>query len=382
MRSNWKSSRLVPFLFSLVVLVLLDLAARAAVSLLDLNLDIAVVHPNLGQKELNRQIYVSDRFLLWRMKPDIRDQFVSPALAPKGREPLLFRVVTNSRGYQGPEFAPVKPKDSLRVVCMGNSSTFGWGVPPDSTYPRLLQAELEGRLGREVEVINAGVPGYSSIQGLALLEREVRALSPDVITLSFGANDAQHTARSDREIMREREGLVGAAQEVLSHSALYSALRYAIVTRKVERELARSGEEARYPGRRALPVEFRGAMTEAVARGRQAGAAVFLVELMPPEIEWDPYRRGLLELSAESAVPIVWTNRIFNSFLADPDAGDGTARAYVAATRQRYGEKIIAAHPQIFLRLDRVHPNALGHMLIARALADTIANALITERAP
>lgn len=382
MSKNWKSSRLIGLFFSVLVLVLVELAVRAAVTLLGANLDIVVAHPNLGQQELDRQIYVNDRYLLWRMKPDMDGRFVSPALAPKGRERPLFRVVTNSRGFQGAGFETAKRAGALRVVCMGNSSTFGWGAPPDSSYPRLLERELEERLARDVEVINAGVPGYSSIQGLAFLEREIIPLSPDILTLSFGANDGHRTARSDAELMKERAGIVGAVQEAMGHSDIYRVLRYAIVSQKVKGELARSERATHHMGRRVLPAEFKAALAQAVLLARNAGIGVVFLELMPSEEEWDPYKRALLMLSGDLGVPVVWSDGLFEEFLENPDESEGIAQDYVRATRQRYSEKAFRAHPDIYVRLDRVHPSVLGHLLIARSLAETVAGELAPADVP
>ena len=58
---------------------------------------------------------------------------------------------TNSLGLRGPEID--SPKKHLRVLCLGDSVTFGWGVEEQNAYPALLQQKIMA------EVINAGVPG-------------------------------------------------------------------------------------------------------------------------------------------------------------------------------------------------------------------------------
>src|SRR5262249_4068385 len=58
------------------------------------------------------------------------------------------------------------------------------------TYSAELQRLLnEGAEVQSVEVINAGVIGYSTLQGLRLLKHEVRRWHPDVITIRYGVND-------------------------------------------------------------------------------------------------------------------------------------------------------------------------------------------------
>jgi lysophospholipase L1-like esterase len=94
----------------------------------------------------------------------------------------------NSHGFRGPDFETVKPKGVFRVVCLGESSTFGYRNRDDETYPFLL-----GRLFTEeklpVEVINAGFPYYNSGSILSLVKQDILNYKPDLITLYAGYND-------------------------------------------------------------------------------------------------------------------------------------------------------------------------------------------------
>ena len=54
---------------------------------------------------------------------------------------------TNALGFRGPDFEPVKPPGTLRVFCMGGSSTFGFHNDDDETYPRLPAGDPGGRRG-------------------------------------------------------------------------------------------------------------------------------------------------------------------------------------------------------------------------------------------
>ena len=75
-------------------------------------------------------------------------------------------------------------------MCYGDSLTDG---PPRGGWPswlnRLLQEQ--GRAGgRRFEVMNAGVAGYSSHQGVLRFLQEVDRYQPDLVLVSFGWNDA------------------------------------------------------------------------------------------------------------------------------------------------------------------------------------------------
>jgi lysophospholipase L1-like esterase len=100
------------------------------------------------------------------------------------------RVRTNSRGFRNREVSAERPPGSVRILAVGDSSTFGYGVRADETYPAVLERLLSKRYpGRTVEVINAGTPGWSSGNGAAFLAREGLAWKPDAVLISFGYNE-------------------------------------------------------------------------------------------------------------------------------------------------------------------------------------------------
>lgn len=98
----------------------------------------------------------------------------------------------NSLGYRGKEFSIKKPDGVFRIVCSGNSITFGEAATSESTaYPAVLEKVIRERreIAGPVEVINAGVMGYTSYQCLADLKTRLFALHPDLIILCTGWND-------------------------------------------------------------------------------------------------------------------------------------------------------------------------------------------------
>lgn len=74
-----------------------------------------------------------------------------------------------------------------RIVALGDSLTAGLGIPPEDAYPALLQRKLK-ESGRSIDVINAGISGDTSADGL---RRTSWALEGDVrlLILALGAND-------------------------------------------------------------------------------------------------------------------------------------------------------------------------------------------------
>lgn len=129
---------------------------------------------------LNEQWMTYDRNLIWR--------------------PIVKQSVFNAQGFRGRELSLVKAAGEYRIFTIGDSNTCGplrtlsWPEYLD----RLMATEYPG-----VQVVNAGVWGYSSFQGLRRLE-DVLRFQPDMVLISFGANDAHRVVTSDKEYVRRK----------------------------------------------------------------------------------------------------------------------------------------------------------------------------------
>jgi len=98
-------------------------------------------------------------------------------------------VASNSWGLRGPEVSC--DTSARRVLLLGDSYTFGWGVADSAGFVRLLEAELNRKSqGIPVECINGGLPGYSIYQQIRMLEfvRQRTEIHAVVATISL-AND-------------------------------------------------------------------------------------------------------------------------------------------------------------------------------------------------
>ncbi|HPQ68340.1 MAG TPA: GDSL-type esterase/lipase family protein [bacterium] len=98
-------------------------------------------------------------------------------------------VSLNRQGFRSDELAE-RSDNTLRILFLGDSRTFGVVLERENTFPALAQVELSSLVGeRKVEAFNAGIPGYSSYQGLRLAEKLLPELRPDVAVFAFGFND-------------------------------------------------------------------------------------------------------------------------------------------------------------------------------------------------
>lgn len=97
----------------------------------------------------------------------------------------------NALGYRNNEFSAEKPDGVYRIVALGGSSTYDVRIEDnEKTFTAQLEKLLKEEYGHDnLEVINAGVPGYNSWEMLVNLEFRVLDLDPDLIILYEGTND-------------------------------------------------------------------------------------------------------------------------------------------------------------------------------------------------
>ncbi len=96
----------------------------------------------------------------------------------------------NSLGFRGEEFLIEKPESIYRIVSIGASTTYGTDVENyKHSYPYQLQDYLQKQGYTSVEVINAGIGGYSSFEILMNLQFRVLELKPDLVIIYQGIND-------------------------------------------------------------------------------------------------------------------------------------------------------------------------------------------------
>ena len=75
------------------------------------------------------------------------------------------------------------------ILSVGDSLTFGLGVPADKTWPALLEARLKADGYPTAKVINAGSSGATTAFGLSTLKFHLKRGKPDLIIYALGAND-------------------------------------------------------------------------------------------------------------------------------------------------------------------------------------------------
>jgi lysophospholipase L1-like esterase len=109
------------------------------------------------------------------------------------------------------------------VVCLGDSITAAVceQVSAEQSYCGLIEKMLN-EAGVEAKVVNAGIGGHTSQDGLARLETDVLAHQPDVVTVMFGTNDQSHIVGDEKPRVRIEDYEV-AMREIVRLSRLAGA---------------------------------------------------------------------------------------------------------------------------------------------------------------
>jgi len=101
----------------------------------------------------------------------------------------------NADGYRGKAVPLDRRPGVLRVLCLGGSTTYGYGVPlPSQSYPAALEELLREKLPAgytDVEVINGGLPYATSAEILTHYHFKYHYYRPDIVVINEGGNDAQ-----------------------------------------------------------------------------------------------------------------------------------------------------------------------------------------------
>ncbi len=287
-------------------------------------------------------VFLKDHDLFWRFRPNqtISSQFF------QGKTYTI-----NSRGLRCPEVAD--QKQARRVLLMGNSCMFGWGVAYDAS----VAGHLQSLLGSDYEVINGGIPGYSSWQGRVFYDAELSSLEPDVVVTMFGWNDQWAAAAGvadDRQ--RFPSPTVISLQNALAKSHSYRLLKKLLLSATEPHPDSLFDRTA--PVYRVGLEDFRENLAYLCARIKADGARpIMLTEPQPSHPAYG------IEVASH---PAVCYHQRYNHVVRDLADSLGVMFVDAAGLFDRRNDLYNDA------RSDFIHFNGRGHRVIALALADQI----------
>ncbi len=280
----------------------------------------------------------------------------------------------NAAGYRGPVRPIERTPGVPRILVLGESCTFGYGVAYPDTFPAQLESSMRAH-GRDVEVIDAGVVGYTVTQGLERYRAFARAYHADVVVEAFGevnehimaegVPDAQKIEAGVQEgsaweeivrLARSRVLTLHLAAKIVDRMSNERVLRREVEFRRkaVENELRAHMGEIDWAGHRRVPLDDFEKALRTLAQEVKADGAAFVM-LSPPRRqaaeEQAPvlalYTRAIEELARRDGIPLADGVQAFR---------DAEARG--------------VAPDELFH--DSWHPSRAGHRVLAEALAQRI----------
>ena len=302
------------------------------------------------------EVYKKDKDLFWRFR-------TNKDINSKQFSAIAYHI--NSTGQRGPDIASTKP--DIRIVALGNSCTFGWGVPYDNTWVYLLQELLRAKLSdTAIEVINAGVPGYSSYQGRKYYERYLYKLHPDIMLIMFGWND--HWAAGD--------GIPDAAQEtppqwvlalhnMISPFKLYQFMRKVVLSAsEEEKEVPLDDIKTRY---RVSVDEFYMNLRSIIRKAKDEGTTPVL--LVPPVASLQNYFN-------EKVSPFHAIHKRYQQEIRRVAQREGVPLVDLQIVFDQYNDLFDDA------RHDPIHFNAKGHAITAQTIAEPLIHIINGDYSP
>ena len=113
------------------------------------------------------------------------------------RNAKQIKIEINSLGWRDREIPIQKQEGTFRIVVVGDSITFGWGVELEETYVKQLEAILRLKTpDKNYEIINMGIEGIGLYDALQILKRYGLKFRPDLVLLGFYLNDAKSISPS------------------------------------------------------------------------------------------------------------------------------------------------------------------------------------------
>jgi len=132
----------------------------------------------------------------WERRPHFKG-LVAGELRP--HEPARYLREFDAQGFFAVDTAQIHDTAHKRILAIGDSNTFGWGVPTQSSFSEVLDD-----LRQDADVINLGVSGYTSFQGYETLVKYFDRVRPDLVIASFGFNDRRVVPSEEAADSREK----------------------------------------------------------------------------------------------------------------------------------------------------------------------------------
>ncbi len=307
------------------------------------------------------------RWIGYKMKPAVDVAAVNPFNAVEVDKNITFQLQSNDSGFRDREFRPREP-GTVRVVTLGDSSTFGWGVDPEQTFQRLLEGRLNEGDGPRFEVLNLGIPGHNSRHGLGVLRHYALALEPDVLIFAYGANDPRKVPTPTDLVLAGDDTMLAGIRHGLLNLGTYRLLRRAVFSAS---DPLRPGTLERETVTAVPLADFEDNLRTFHELAVAANAVPLLMSVCTGE---RPYAASVRNVADELGIGALDVRQVFSEHIDALEAGTLYPER-VDTYRQLYGD-MFNDRRAYAVTSDGCHPHWVGHSLIADELAPLVLSTL------
>jgi hypothetical protein len=296
-------------------------------------------------------------------------------------------VSINELGLRGPHINLAKPPGTFRILVVGDSITFGYGVRSTEAYPSLLESVLNGKChGTSYEVLNGATLGGGLGDYLHFLKTKADELQPDLLIVGVAINDILPYTESGATgeydttpILPQTLRLQRLNRSLMTHSHLYSFIyarikSVAYAARFIDMDQAqgwnlvalREPSEPQLAAWDKTDVMLSKVIAFGSARHLPVLVVSFPLRLQMSVDQLDYYRKkyGLkISASAVSGSP--------QRRLDDISARQGARFLDMLPIVRRYEPEAVFFHNDRITD-DASHLSPLGHLITAEAIRDTL----------
>ncbi|MFC2157681.1 SGNH/GDSL hydrolase family protein [Acidobacteriota bacterium] len=271
---------------------------------------------------------------------------------------------SNSIGFRTKEIPKKKGDSTYRIFVLGDSTSFGWGVNQDERFSEQLETRLNSvQETVAYEIYNFGIPGYTSLHAKELFDHFVLKYEPDMVILTFGANDSRRVPLRVKRILKQSSFVEG-AKDFLGKFKTYRLLRKVVVSlfnplERVRKTASAEEEEEEF----VTPWEYQQNLEYIIRKGKERHIETVLLGLCCP-IE---YLAKMMAVGEREGVRSIDGMHILLQELPCIQSGECYKRLSLFY-KNLYGEQVLKDRRILYVTSDTCHPNRLGHEIIGEAL--------------
>ncbi|MFA5146196.1 MAG: SGNH/GDSL hydrolase family protein [Candidatus Omnitrophota bacterium] len=274
-------------------------------------------------------------------KMDVDDPAISHMHKPNVDIHLMnVNVHINSDGFRDEERTLAKGR-KYRIIFLGDSITFGWGVGREDAFPYILEKELNKI--SPTEILNFGTGNYNTEQEVGIFLKKGLKYDPDKVVIFYFINDAELTPK------KSKLWFLGHSRMVSFYWSKFQSIRSRLSPSKGYKEYYSNLYTDKNPGWQNTKKSF--LQIKNVCDEKKIA---FQVVILP-------------ELHDLSHYPFKKEQDVVEAFLKENNI------EYLDLTQYFEGYK---RSEELWVSNDDAHPNTLAHRLIAKYIYDFIRNDL------